>query len=255
MMNSRRRIAMAFACLICLLSGCKDDSASTNLYIAAAANVQGAITELVDSFEVETGLTVSLIINSSGNITTQIEQGLPIDVFVSADMQYPTSLHRRGYGVEAPMMYCRGRLVIISRSQDIDPSFDAMTEEEIERIAIANPKVAPYGQKAMLALQSAGILESVEDKLVYGTNISQAHQFVYAGASDMGVTARSLINTERDHWAPIPDDLYNPLAQGMLLIERENGDLTAARRFYNYVQSDVAKRVLRSYGYLTDTKQ
>ena len=232
--------------------GCRENDPA-KLYVGAASNVQDALTQIVDSFTYHTGVDVALVFNSSGNITTQVEQGLPIDIFVSADMHYPTSLHQEGYTLQPPEVYCRGRLAIITSGADIYPSFEAMGQPDINKVAIANPKVAPYGQKAMIALKNAGVLNSVRDKLIYGTNISQAHQFVDSGASDIGITARALVDTLKDHWALIPDDLYGPLAQGIVMIRRDDQNEAAMSAFYDFMFSEVAIEVLDSYGYLTDT--
>ena len=236
--------------VVITICGCARER-QTALYVAAAANVKDAIQEIIEGFEQETGSTVALIVNSSGNITTQIEQGLPVDLFVSADMQYPMNLYERGYSKAPPQMYCQGRLVILSGREDLQPSFESMTSDPVRKIAIANPKVAPYGRKAKLALENAGVFEAIQSKLVYGTSVSQAKQFADAGAAEIAITARSLID-EDDHWALIPDNLYGPLAQGMILIDRKEQDQDLAVSLWKYILSPGAQAVLRSYGFTTN---
>jgi len=230
------------------------DEPEDALMIGAASNLQFAMLKLADEFEESTGIQTQLLINSSGNLTAQIEQGLQLDVFVSADMQYPMSLYRSGYGVDRPALYAYGELVIIGH--DItEPDFDGMLDPEVDNVAIANPKTAPYGRKAMLALENAGLWDTLQPKIVVGENVSHAHQFVSSGAAAMGVVAKSLVIESGSSgiagWTPIPDSLYNPIAQGMLIIKHDGYNEDHTNAFIEFMISDEAKSILEHYGYRT----
>lgn len=224
------------------------------LFIGTASNLQFAMVKLADEFEDETGIKTQLLINSSGNITAQIEQGLPVDVFVSADMQYPMALYRNGYAVDRPLVYAYGEIVIVGHD-DPNPSFEAMLNEGIDNVAIANPKTAPYGHKAKLALQNAGVWDTLQNKVVFGENVSQAHQFVSSGAAEYGIVAKSLVIGGNEAGiaghTEIPDSLYNPIMQGMLIVNHEELNSEDAEAFLQFMISDRAKEILNTYGYRT----
>jgi molybdate transport system substrate-binding protein len=224
------------------------------LFIGTASNLQFAMVRLADEFEDETGIKTQLLINSSGNITAQIEQGLPVDVFVSADMQYPMVLYRNGFAVDRPLVYAYGEIVIVGHD-DANPGFEAMLNEDIDNVAIANPKTAPYGHKAKLALQNAGVWDTLQSKIVLGENVSQAHQFVSSGAAEYGIVAKSLViggsSSGIAGYTEIPDSLYNPIMQGMLMIKHEELNSDDAEAFMQFMISDKAKEILNTYGYRT----
>lgn len=239
-----------------LLWGCSDNT-TESVYVGTSSNMQRAMVELVKVFERETGINAEIISGSSGKLSAQIEQGHPIDVFVSADMQYPMHLYRSEHAVEKPRIYAYGELAIVA-IPGVSPTFEAMTTDAVHQIAVGNPKTAPYGLAARTALRNAGVVDSVQDKLVYGSSISQTMQFVDAKAAEIGITAKSLVAVEGDrnrNWKEVPASLYTPLAQGVLLVKRKDSNAQDARAFFEFMTSDAAREVLERNGYSLPKKR
>lgn len=237
--------------ILLLVSGCKQ-AGQNKLRIATAANVQYAMADLVSAFSEQSSIDAELVISSSGKLSTQIAQGAPYDVFVSADMQYPQYLFDSGHATDEPRLYAYGEIVIWS-SGDVEPVFDAMLLEDVEHVAIANPKTAPYGVLAITALGNAGILEDIRDKLVFGENVGQVNQFAFSGAAEIAITAKSMVLSDhmsgKGSWTPVSEELYAPIPQGLIIIERDAGFRDEAIKFYDFLISDTARRILSENGY------
>ena len=189
---------------------------SKKLTIAAAANVQFAIGPILKAFEAKTGIQSALIISSSGKHTATIMQGAPYDVFLSANMKYPDTLYATNWAVEPPIKYARGSLVLWTMKEIDWVTNDALLgSEKIQSIAIANPRNAPYGQEAINYLQNVNLLDKVQPKLVYGESIAQTNQFITSRASDLGITAKSVVLSpdlrKKGTWKPIAPNRYNPI--------------------------------------------
>lgn len=245
-----RQIHMLLFLAVCLLTGCAENEGDV-IYVGTASNMQNTMERLIKVFEQQTEIDVEIIQGSSGKLSAQIEQGHPIDVFVSADMQYPMHLYRSDLATEKPKIYAYGKLAIISR-EGIEPTLQSMLDDKVTQISVANPKTAPYGAVAMIALKNSGMLDSIQPKLVFGQNTSQAVQFLDAGAVELGITAKSLVvdqYIEGQTWGEVPDSLYTPLAQGAVLIKRSGGSKDGAREFYNFLTSDSAREILASFGF------
>ena len=230
------------------------NNTSQNIAVATAANAQFAINELVDTFTHQTGIECDIIVSSSGKLTAQISEGAPYDIFISADMKYPESLHIKQKTPTPPRVYAYGNLVLWSRNENIDLNIQSLKNQNIQRIAIANPKTAPYGIAAVETLQKQGIYEQVKDKLVYGESISQVNQFVWSGVADVGFTAMSVVLSPRMKnegiWIAIETKNHTPIQQGAVLINRKNAN-PEATRFYEFLFSPKAKKILQKYGYET----
>jgi molybdate transport system substrate-binding protein len=225
---------------IILLLAC-NTSPQRNLTIAVAANSQYAIKELVDQFERQTGILVDIIPGSSGKLATQIIQGAPYDIFLSADMGYPLQVARKK-GLDKPKNYAIGTLVFWSNNPNIKLSL-IKSELDVDKIAIANPKIAPYGIAAVQALKNM----KMEITLVYGESIAQVNHFVTTGAIDLGITSLSTVkNHDPDgNWLEIPGEFYAPIFQGAILL---NEDKSAAK-FYEFIFSANAQWILEKHGY------
>ncbi len=225
---------------------------SADLVIATAANMQFAMEALAEAFTAKTGIACQLIISSSGKLTAQIKEGAPFDVFVSADMKYPTELFAAGLTLQEPQIYAYGQLVLWSRKGTSPPNIQDLPQPTIRHIALANPKTAPYGQAAMEVLTHYKLLEQVEEKLVYGESIAQTNQFILSEAAEVGFTAQSVVRSprmkEEGHWSAIPQDIYRPIAQGIVLLQGDRVH-TGAQAFYDFIFSSEARRILEAYGY------
>ena len=223
--------------------------------IAAAADLKGAMEEIITPFrQANPGDEVDVIYGSSGKFHTQIQLGAPYDLYFSADIAYPRELAKKGFAASEVMPYAFGRIVLWSASLDATRmTLASLTHPEITRIAIANPKHAPYGKRAEEALRSAGLWESVAPKLVYGENIAHTAQFVQTGNAQVGIIALALavhpeLSSKGGYWL-IPERLHQPLEQGFIITRRAAAN-TLARRFADYMNSSAARAVMIRYGFV-----
>jgi molybdate transport system substrate-binding protein len=223
------------------------------LRVAVAANLQGVIKILGNDFKSRTGVEIEPIIGSSGNLAVQIRNGAPFDVFLSADMSFPESLYKEGFSTKGPGVYAYGSLVICS-TQDI--GFEnwerELMSDRVKKIAIANPAIAPYGKAAEQALQNKGIFEEVKYKLVQGESIAQVNTYITTGVTDAGFTTQALIKDlkgeKKLYWRLIDPRSYTPIRQGMVIV-KSTKKAANAQKFYQYMLSSAAKKILEEYGY------
>lgn len=222
--------------------------------VAVAANAQYALKEIASRYEEETGNQIDLIIGSSGKLTAQIKAAAPFDVFLSADMDYPSALHRAGLSTSAPRIYAYGNIVLWT-TKDLNPSdAQVLLLPEVKKIAIANPRLAPYGEASVSLLKHYGLYEQVKPKLVYGESISQVSQYIASGVADIGFTAKPVVLSPamkgRGKWTDADKDAYAPIAQGAILLKSSRQrNKAGAEQFYNYLYSAGAREVFQKYGY------
>ena len=223
--------------------------------IAAAADLKFAMDEIVAAFKQSNPADeVEVIYGSSGKFHTQIQQGAPYDLYFSADIAFPRELVKHGLATADVEPYAFGRIVLWSASLDATRmTLASLADPKITRIAIANPRHAPYGKRAEEALRASGLWEQVEPKLVYGENIAHTAQFVQTGNAQIGIIALSLaINPELasqgGYWL-IPAALHEPLEQGYI-ITRRAANKALAKRFADYMGSKPARAVMTHYGFV-----
>ncbi len=237
-----------------LMTSCQQKQ-NNKLTIATASNMQFAIKQLAKKFTEQTGIKCDLIISSSGKLTAQISEGAPFDIFVSADMNYPSKLYHTGHTIEKPKIYAYGKLVLWTMHPEISPSIEILTHSDIDHIAIANPKTAPYGLAALDVLKKKGIYEDVKDKLVYGESISQTNQFIASKSAKIGFTSKSVVLSstmvKKGAWKDIDTTSYSVIEQGVVMIKRLNGNHNSAKKFYKFLFSKNAKEILINLGYTT----
>lgn len=231
--------------------------------VAAASDLQFALTEAAEVFGEETGHQVRLNFGSSGNFRRQISQGAPFELYLSADEAYVHALHEEGHTRDAGVVYAIGRLVWMQRSgRDDLPGDDeplSAVREAIDshtagegrpRIALANPDHAPYGVAARQALEHAGLWEETVPLRILGENVSQAAQFALSADARGGLVAYSLALApslaERSDHVLVPDHWHAPLVQRMVLID---GAGETARAFYAWLQDVQARSILADYGF------
>ena len=223
------------------------------LTIAAAADLRYAMDELITGFKKSNpGDEVEAIYGSSGKFRTQIEQGAPFDLFFSADIAFPRELAKAGLAGSEVTRYATGRLVLWSATLDASKlTLARLADPDITRVAIASPKHAPYGKRAMEALEASGLKEKVEPKLVYGESVAQAAQFVQTGNAQVGIIALALALSpelsKKGYWL-VPERLHQPLEQGFMITKRAEGS-ALAKRFAAYVVSAPARAILERYGF------
>ncbi|MBS1530180.1 MAG: molybdate ABC transporter substrate-binding protein [Bacteroidetes bacterium] len=226
-----------------------------SLKVAVAANLQGVIKALGKDFHDKTGIGIEPIVGSSGNLAVQIRNGAPFDVFLSADMTFPDGLYKDGLSTKAPEVYAYGSLVICSTK---DIGFEnwerTLMSGRVKKIAIANPAIAPYGKAAEEALQKKGIFEEVKNKLVQGESIAQVNTYITTGVTDVGFTTQALIRDlegkPKLYWRLIDPKTYTPIKQGMIIIKATK-EAANVEKFYQYMLSGAAKKILKEYGYGT----
>lgn len=232
-------------------------NAQNKVTIAVAANMQFVMEQLRADFEKESGIKVELITSSSGKLTSQIMEGAPYDIFVSADMHYPEELFKDGFATEAPKPYATGQLVLWTAKSDLILASDLkiLLSATIKKIAIANPKTAPYGVAAEEVLKYYKIYDKIKDKLVYGENIGQTEQFIETQAAEIGFIAKSLVLTDqlkgKGNWVDIDPKAYSPITQGAVILKHgKETNSVATRKFYEYLYSSKAKPVFKKNGYI-----
>lgn len=223
------------------------------LRVAVAANAQFVMEQLKTAFQKKTGIAVESIVNSSGKLTTQIQQGAPYDVFLSADMTYPQTLHKGGFTKAAPIVYAYGSLVLWTAGDlPVDAGLKILADPSVRHVAIANPATAPYGEAAIAYLKSRKLLDQVQPKIVYGESISQVNQYVLSGSAEIGFTAKSVVLdpslTKRGRWVDLPQTGYSPIAQGVVVLKRTT-QAKAAGQFLTFLRSPDARRILQQFGY------
>jgi molybdate transport system substrate-binding protein len=241
--------------LICSLLLVTSAAHAEKITIAAAADLVFAMDEIATLFRNSNPSDdVEIIYGSSGKAYTQIQQGAPYDLYFSADIAYPRELTKNGFAASEVTLYAIGRIVLWSASRDATQmTLVSLADPKIARVAIANPKHAPYGKRAEEALRASGLWDKVEPKLVYGENITQAAQFVQSGNAQVGILALSIamspqLSSQGGYWL-IPDTLHEPLEQGFIILKRaENSKL--AKRFADYMISKEVRAVMIRYGFV-----
>lgn len=223
--------------------------------IAAAADLKFALDELLVEFkQAHPKDEVEVIYGSSGKFHTQIQQGAPFDLYFSADIRFAQLLEQAGFAASPVQAYAIGRIVLWSQSRDASQmTLASLTDPAIKRIAIANPKHAPYGMRAVEALKKSGLWDKVEAKLVYGENIAHTAQFVQTGNAQVGIIALALalnpeLASKGGYWL-IPDELHAPLEQGFIITKRA-GKNVLAKQFAVYMGSEPAREVMTRYGFV-----
>jgi len=203
-----------------------NDAVADEITIAAASDLSFAFKEIVTEYEKTTGNHVKLTLGSSGNFFAQIQNGAPFDLYFSADIAYPRKLEEAGLTVRGSLYpYAIGRIVLWASKGsplDISKGLEVLGEPTIKKIAIANPKHAPYGRAAVAAMEHVHVYDRIKDKLVLGENISQAAQFLESGAADVGIIALSLalappMQAAGRYWE-IPADAHPPIDQGAVML-------------------------------------
>ena len=227
---------------------------SSVIKVALAANVTYAIDELKKEFnKLHPDIKVLTTISGSGKLTAQIRHGADFDLFMSANMKYPEALYKDGIAKTKPIIYAKGSLILLSpKKRDFSKGIEIITDDSIKKIAVANPRLAPYGKATVEALKSLKLYDRVKDKFIFGESIGQTVIYTL-NAADIGFIAKSTIFSPKlkgfekgKNWIDIDPKTYNPISQGMVLL-KESKD---AKAFYDFMLSDDAKKILKKYGYI-----
>jgi len=241
-----------FLTVITLLAGFSA-AAAEPLTVAVAADLKFAMAELTALFERNNpGSKVVVINGSSGKFYQQITNGAPFDLYFSADIEYPKKLKDAGLTASDVKPYAFGRLVLWSTTRDVSRGLPLLADEKVRKVAIANPKHAPYGMRAQDCLAYYGLLDKIAGKLVFGDNVSHAMQFAEAGAADAAIIAFSLVMApsmkDKGNYYLIDERSHPPLEQGYVVLKRALGNPDAAR-FATFIASKEARAIFVRYGF------
>ena len=225
--------------------------------VAVAANVSYAIDELKAQFKKTNPNTkVRITLGGSGKLTAQITHGAPYHIFMSANMKYPNSLYQNKLAITKPIIYAQGSLAYLSnKKQNFSKGMALLQDKNIKKIAVANPKTAPYGKATFEALKNSKIYDTIKKKFVYSESISQTVSYTIL-ASDIGFIAKSSLFSPKMkrfkkniHWKDVDSQLYTPINQGIVILKKgiNNNDVKA---FYNFILSNKAKNIFKQFGYI-----
>ena len=223
------------------------------LRVAAAADTQFALPQIVAAFERHTGEKVSISFGSSGNLSAQIQSGAPFDVFLSADTDYAKKLVDGGFAnADSLYEYAQGKLVLwVPGNSNLDPSrgLKTLLLPQVKRVAIANPQHAPYGRAAVAALEKSGIYGAISSKLVLGESVAQAFQFVSSGNADIALLSLSLAEapTAKGRYWLVPENLYPAIRQSAVVLKNSSHQ-AAANAFLAFLKTPEAKRIFEKFG-------
>ena len=249
MLNRRPFLAAAFAGAVSLLMGAS--ALAAEIKVAVAANFTEPAKEIAAKFEAKTGDKVVLSFGSSGQFYTQIANGAPYEVFLSADSERPTKAEAEGLAVSGTRFtYATGRVVLWSKTPGlVDAKGAVLAKGGFEKLAIADPKAAPYGLAAVETLTKLKLYDTLKPKIVTGSSITQAFQYVQTGAAELGFVALSQVINEQggSRWI-VPAADHTPIDQQAVLL-KTGADSATAKAFLQYLKSKDAKTIIKRYGY------
>jgi molybdate transport system substrate-binding protein len=243
--------SIQIAAAILLLTAGAAHAAQTN--VAVAANFTDAAKEIAAAFKQKTGHDAVLSFGASGQFYTQITQGAPFEVFLSADDSRPKKLVDDGLAVATSRFtYAIGKLVLWSKTPDLVKGEATLRAAAFAKLSICNPAAAPYGAAAVEAMKSLKIYETLQPKLVEGATITQAYQFVETGNAELGFVALSqLTGSEAGSRWMVPQELYSPIRQDAVLLKSGAGN-DAASGFIEFLRGPEARAIIKKYGYVIE---
>lgn len=245
------RICWLIATLVVLAVAVPTAGRTDSIHVAVASNFSEPAKELVARFEQANGHQVVLVAGSTGKHYAQIKHGAPFAAFLAADRERPELLEREGVGIAGSVfIYAVGRLALWSPATDVVAAGgEVLRTGRFEHLAIANPRLAPYGAAAQQVLTQMGLWDALQPRLVMGENIAQTYHFVQSGNAELGLVALSQIKRPNAVVAgsvwEIPATMHEPIAQAAVLLD----DNPVARAFLEFLRSDEAKALIRGYGY------
>ena len=225
------------------------------LTIAVASNFSAPMQEVARAFEAHSEHKLQLAFGSTGKLYAQIRHGAPFQAFFSADQQTPARLEAEGYALpDSRFTYAQGKLVLWSAQPGaVDADGAVLTRGAFKRLALANPRLAPYGAAAQQVLEALNLLDATRAKWVQGENISQTYQFVATGNAELGLVALSQVMRDgklvRGSGWIVPSSLYAPIKQDAVILQKGKNS-PALRDFWQFMHSDFAQQVIASFGYV-----
>ena len=250
-MRFARSVQLAVGIAAWVLTATSVPAAETN--VAVAANFTEAAKEIAAAFKTKTGHEAVLSFGASGQFYTQITQGAPFQVFLSADAARPKKLVDDGLAVaDSRFTYSIGKLVLWSKTPDLVKGEETLKAAAFAKLSICNPAAAPYGAAAVEAMKALKIYETLQPKLVEGATITQAYQFVETGNAELGFVALSQLTgpVTGSRWV-VPQELYSPIRQDAVLL-KTGASNDAATGFIAFLRGPEARAIIEKYGYVID---
>ena len=245
-----RRPALLCAAIATMFSLTVHATWAAQTTVAVAANFTDAAKEIAAAYKAKTGNEALLSFGASGQFYTQITQGAPFEVFLSADDERPKKSVADGFGVDGSVFtYAVGKLVLWSKQPGYVQGETTLTKAAFDKLSICNPVAAPYGAAAIETMKSLKLYDALQPKLVVGANITQAFQFVQTGNAELGFVALSQVidDTAGSKWM-VPQNLYSPIRQDAVLLKKGAGN-EAAKGFMTFLNSPEATAIITKYGY------
>jgi molybdate transport system substrate-binding protein len=253
-----RRLAVPLVVLAVLLSACRSGPGDDPLLVAGAADLMPAFTLIGEAFEAATSDRVTFNFGSSGQLAQQVIEGAPMDIYASANVSFVERVLAAGVGdADTQQTYAIGRIAIWStaaRWGDWNNLDDLAADTDAGIVAIANPEHAPYGLAAKQALESVGVWEAIQPRLVFGENIADTQRLAASGNADVAIVALSLALASDQvgdgRWVLVDDALHEPLQQDLLVVTDDPDRAARAARFVAFVMSEEGRDVMRRFGFL-----
>ena len=249
-----RKFSRLFALPLIVFGLAVGPASADEVQVAVAANFTAPMKLITANFEKATGHKVALSFGATGKFYAQIRNGAPFDVLLAADDETPARMEKEGLGVTGSRFtYAIGKLILWSAKPGyVDDKGDVLKKGSFEHIALANPKLAPYGAAAVEVMTKLGVMSALEPKFVQGENIAQTYQFVSTGNAELGFVALSQVYEDGklksgSGWI-VPSAIHSPIRQEAVLLSRAKGNL-AAEALLKYLKSDKARAVIKAYGY------
>ena len=241
--------------ILCLLQAFSLNSQAATVLVAVASNFTKPMTEIAEAFEKATGHSANLAFGSSGKFVSQLENGGPFEVFLSADTSHPAELEKSGLAVSGSQFtYAVGKLVLWSAMPGlVDDQGQVLSKGGFKHLALADPKLAPYGAAAMEVMKNLNVLDKLQPLFVLGENIAQTYQFISTGNAELGFIALSQVIgkdgkiTEGSGWI-VPSNLHSPIFQDAILLKK-GAENPAAPALLKFLKSPEAQAIIRKYGY------
>jgi molybdate transport system substrate-binding protein len=245
-LTSAAILGLALAPLLALATAAQAETIS----IAVAANFTDATKVLAKAFKAKTGDDLAPSFGATGQLYTQISQGAPFEIFLSADSTAPTRAVAGGFGVKGTQFtYATGKVVLFSADPKLVMGADTLKDGKFHKIAVADPRTAPYGAAAIAVMNKLGVYSTLQPKIVTGASIAQTYQFVDTRNADLGFVALSQVINRKDgsRWM-VPQKDYTPIAQDAVLLTPGKDD-NGAKAFLAFLKSPAAAKIIESFGY------
>jgi molybdate transport system substrate-binding protein len=225
-------------------------SQGADLHVAAAANLSNVLSDLSTAFEHQTTIHIVPSLGATAQLTQQIENGAPFDVFLAADVEHVDQLIKNGFVLSnSRAIYARGQLVVWAPRRPDLHTLNDLTRSDVRAIGVAKPELAPYGAAAIEALKNAGLWDKLEKKIVYAPSIAIAKQFADTGNTEAAFTALALTVGQSGNSIPVAGNLHKPIDQALGIV-KDSREQKNARAFTVFLASPEAREILKRFGYI-----